>query len=69
MTFHPILGNHRECALDCGTITDLNERILQLLDCLKDNRLSLAFKRYGFGSGTISIYCFVVFFFLIVSFS
>ena len=40
MTFLPIFGNLRKmCALDCGTITFLNEKKSQFLDSLMDKRL------------------------------
>ena len=72
MIFHPIFENHcKKYALDWGTITYLNARIVQFLGSPMDNRLSLAFKRYEFESVTamtffclfFSIYLFVCSFF------
>ena len=68
LSFHPIFGNHRKkWALDCGTITCLNERILQFLNSFMGtfNRMCLAFKRSGFKSGSISF----IFLFFLVFFS
>ena len=57
MTFRPIFGNLRKkSALDCDTITYLNERKSQFLDRLMDSRLFLALKRCGFESSSTSVF-------------
>ena len=57
MTFLPIFGNIRKmCALDCGTITFMNENQSQFLDSLMDKRLSFALKRCVFESSSISFF-------------
>ena len=61
MNFLPIFGDLRKtCALDCGTITFMNEKTTtQFLDSLMDKRLSFALKRWGFESSSISFFCFL----------
>ena len=57
MTFRQIFGNLcKMCALDCGTITFMNEKKIQFLDSLMDKRLSFALKRCGFNSRSVSIF-------------
>ena len=56
MTFLPIFENlHKMRALDCGTITFMNEKI-QFLDSLMYKRLSYALKRCGFESSSVSFF-------------
>ena len=58
MTFLPIFGNLRKmCALDCGTITFMDEKS-QLHDSLMDTRRSFALKRCGFESSSVSFFSF-----------
>ena len=56
MTFHPIFGNLRKkCALDCDTITYLNEIKSRFLDSpIMKNRLSLAVKRCHMHSSPVA---------------
>ena len=57
MTFLPIFGNLRKmCALDYGTVTFKNKKIIQFLDSLMDKRLSFALKRCGFESRSVSFF-------------
>ena len=44
------------CALDCGTITFMNEKKIQQLDSLMDKRLSSELKRCGLESLSFSFF-------------
>ena len=57
MTFIRVFDNLRKrCALDCCTITLMDEKKSQFHDSLMDKRLSCALKRCGFEYVSISFF-------------